>query len=595
MSYPPNFDPQSGQFYHDPRHTAADRAWVPESHPHHSNQIPGQSYPVYPPQPQLNPFDPDQLSTQQGFGSPAHPYHAAYGQQQPSFDQPGHLFGDHLAPYPGAGATQGSAQRQGGSYSPASSSGYGFAPAHQYSPGPAPVHPSAQAAPLPHSLAPELPLGHGLGPAIPQPVASDASTAAAPPKSLKIKLRVSRQPESATEIGTQAGEMSRRSSANAAAVTAQQYSYSSGRPTRAARAEANYKMQQIHDDEPSDQDAEGEEEADEQDDGYDERDNGYGQPEEVPYEDNQLSRNAKLHALQEARKSQRERKQPQRLADSDIYDTNQAARSSSGRRRSQRNEDDEEDGDQYAEQQEQEAYQPPRNAFPSRTTRSTRASEAQAPVADAGLPLFNDDSDDYREAKPARKAKKGKKRAAASQRSGYGRSDAEDSFEPSDDDDGSDEDADSEDPINGYEVDDDDDADRDEDDFIVTSSPQSRRKQNSRSQRGPTRRSTRATAHHDTEDESPGAKRPNLRAKKAVNYALPPADISTELTGAMTNDAIAAVSKPNGRARSAAGPSRFMNKTFSFNLGGQDIAQAMGEPDSSDSVGHRGFAGWITR
>lgn len=583
MSYPPNFNPPTGHYHQDPRPNAADRAWAPEPHPHHTSRIPGSSYPGYPTQPHSGPFQSGQYPPQQAFGPPVPPYNAVYGQQQPSFDQHGHLYGDHLSPYPVPGVAQSFPPQQGSPYSAASTPAYGFNPGQQYSASPAALNLPVQQAPLPHSPAPSAPLGGIPGPAISEPVAPEVLPVPTPSRPLKIKLRVSRQPESAPELAAGTDVMSRRPSSSAVAAAAQYQSHSSGRPTRAAQAKANYRIQQMDDDAPSDQDAEGEDEADEVDEGYDGNDNGYTQPQDEPYDDRRASKSASLHALQEARRSQRERKQPERLVESDVYDTHAASRSSS-RRQSHRNEDVEGNDGQYVEQGEQEAYQPPRNAFPTRTTRSTRASEPQEPVADAGLALFNDDSDDYREAKPQRNPKKSKKRAAASQRSGYGRSDAEDSFEPSEDGDGSDDDADSEDPINGYEVDD-DDADRDEDDFIVASTPPTRRTRNSRSQRGPTRRSTRAAAHHDTEDESPSAKRPNLRAKKAVNYALPPADISTELTSAMVNDAIAGVSKPNGRARSAAGPSRFGTKTFSFNLGGRDIAQAMGEPDSSDSVG----------
>jgi hypothetical protein len=76
-----------------------------------------------------------------------------------------------------------------------------------------------------------------------------------------------------------------------------------------------------------------------------------------------------------------------------------------------------------------------------------------------------------------------------------------------------------------------------------------------------------------------------------VNYQLPPLDISAELLP----DAIAGISRPGGRGRPRGGVgfadgARFGAggaggaKGLGWNVRGRDLAQAMGDLDSSDSV-----------
>lgn len=100
------------------------------------------------------------------------------------------------------------------------------------------------------------------------------------------------------------------------------------------------------------------------------------------------------------------------------------------------------------------------------------------------------------------------------------------------------------------------------------------------------RRSTRtsARAQHDSDDEYGAPKRELRQRTSKVNYELPPLDISAELI----QDAVAGVSGPSRRRGVGfAGGTRFgasSSKGLGWNMRGRDLAHAMGDPDTSDSV-----------
>jgi hypothetical protein len=107
-----------------------------------------------------------------------------------------------------------------------------------------------------------------------------------------------------------------------------------------------------------------------------------------------------------------------------------------------------------------------------------------------------------------------------------------------------------------------------------------------RSTRSSARNRNRRDEEEDEDDGIPVKKRLRER-KSAVNYALPPADLSAEIL----QDAIATASRPGGSGRAGvgrAGGVRFSGaagKALPWSARGRDLAQAMGDPDTSDSVG----------
>jgi hypothetical protein len=139
-----------------------------------------------------------------------------------------------------------------------------------------------------------------------------------------------------------------------------------------------------------------------------------------------------------------------------------------------------------------------------------------------------------------------------------------------------------------------DDEDFDDDLESESDRPRRRQKQIRQVARRPaTRTSARNTRarnrrqdRDDDDDEVPFTKRLRER-KSAVNYALPPADLSAEIL----QDAIASASRPGGGPGrpgvGRAGGVRFgaaAGKALPWSSRGRDLAHAMGDPDTSDSV-----------
>lgn len=129
----------------------------------------------------------------------------------------------------------------------------------------------------------------------------------------------------------------------------------------------------------------------------------------------------------------------------------------------------------------------------------------------------------------------------------------------------------------------------DDDDY---GSPPPRAKKQTR--RAPTRAAGRVTRNstrqHDTDDEQP--RKRNLRERaNVVNYALPPADITAEMAAAGAADLRAVTEsgpKRGGGGGRIGGSLTLRGVGMGFKLPGppgRDVPQAMGDPDSSDSVG----------
>lgn len=144
----------------------------------------------------------------------------------------------------------------------------------------------------------------------------------------------------------------------------------------------------------------------------------------------------------------------------------------------------------------------------------------------------------------------------------------------------------SDDPIAGFIQDD----NTEESDY---GRPIQRQRQAPRRSKRPAKRSTRSSARarnrrdEEEEDDDGIPVKKRLRERKsAVNYALPPADLSAEIL----QDAIATASRPGGSGRAGvgrAGGVRFTGaagKALPWSARGRDLAQAMGDPDTSDSV-----------
>ena len=128
----------------------------------------------------------------------------------------------------------------------------------------------------------------------------------------------------------------------------------------------------------------------------------------------------------------------------------------------------------------------------------------------------------------------------------------------------------------------------DDDDY---GSPPPRAKKQTR--RAPARNGGRVTRNstrqHDSEDEQP--RKRNLRERaNVVNYALPPADITAEMAAAGAADLRAVTEsgpKRGGGGGRIGGSLTLRGVGMGFKMPGppgRDVPQAMGDPDSSDSV-----------
>lgn len=185
--------------------------------------------------------------------------------------------------------------------------------------------------------------------------------------------------------------------------------------------------------------------------------------------------------------------------------------------------------------------------------------------------------------KPLSQRSRGKRR---------GSEDDAESFNPSESEQASSSETEAEHLDNFVEMDDGDDGDS----FVSASPPRRRTTRQTRSAAAATRRSTRTRRADPDSDEEYGAKGRRLRKRESrPNYQLPPMDISAEIAAAdVLNKAIAAASGPRGGRRpgptsSFGGASRFGAlggpgmKPLPWSMKGKDFAQAMGDPDSSDS------------
>lgn len=364
------------------------------------------------------------------------------------------------------------------------------------------------------------------GPSVPSVPSVPPQTSTPKPK---VTLRIAR-PTSSTPVPAESTMHPRRSSSSV--VKTEEVS-TSGRPVRSARLQA---QAQVHsyiemDEQGSDVDGEGE-------------DDGFVDPGEevgVPTRSGRVS------------------KKPTRYAGDDDFEDTMIETSPvigevrRGGRRTRRAVVDPDEEDEPA------PAPPPRNAFPPRSTRNSLQTAAAPELGTPGPSYTNGDL--HTPATERRSTRRGKSRHSSA--------DAE-SFEPSDEDAASDGDASSDPMVKGFEEEDDDLESR-------NSSPP-RRNTRTQARRQPPRRSARQTARHDSDDEYARPKR-SLRERPKVNYELPPMDISAEIL----QNAIAGASRPGGGKPGRPAASRF-GKGLPWMLPGADRAQAMGDPDTSDSV-----------
>ncbi|ORY30784.1 hypothetical protein BCR39DRAFT_528294 [Naematelia encephala] len=376
------------------------------------------------------------------------------------------------------------------------------------------------------------------------PTALQVPQAEAIPSSVRpIKLRLKPPAQNNNN------EMTTRRHSSSAPVKAEP-PYSS-RPVREARRNAQQSLRNYNDDLPSD--------IDEDTDGGDEN---------VNAAENEHSEYAA--AARQTRSGRPTKPPPRYKADDEFEDRMmetspiipQNERRTSGRSRRKTYADlDEEDAEGEEEFIEEV---PQRKPFPPRPTRASM--NAIVAAAEAG-PSYN--NGETQQKRNTRTPKRGKSRHSSADG---------DSFEPSITEATSEPDDLSEDPMTRN-------FDEDEDSY-ASASPPPRRTRSKARRSGPTRRTTRQSArNHDSDDDVPV--RRNLRERTSkVNYQLPPLDISAELASEVIDN----VSRPGGGRRGTvgfAGGTRFGagagRKGLPWSLKGQDLAQAMGDPDTSDS------------
>ncbi|WWC57746.1 uncharacterized protein I303_100280 [Kwoniella dejecticola CBS 10117] len=402
---------------------------------------------------------------------------------------------------------------------------------------------------------------------VPKPAnipAAEPIPSAAPSKSpLKIRLKIGSRSTS------QDTEMAGRSHRHAAV---EEESYGT-RPRRGASQRAQAQMVSYKEEEEDDdfEDAEGEDEGDAEGEAED------GAPEYAP--------EIPIQTIK-ATRSSRTIKAPERYGNEDAFEDKLMpssppeiieTRRTSGRTRRVvvDPDEDEDDGD----------FKPaPRNAFPARTTRTPIGSAHAVPVdVPTAGPSYSNGN-----------AKSSRRTTRQSSRVRHSSADAEE-FEPTDDGSVSDDHVSSDDPLGNYGQ----EEEEDEDDLISRSSQESPRKRKTRrsgrninTRSMPTRRSTRSArkkADQDSDDEYGGGGKRNLRTRTSKpNYHIPTLDdLSKEISMA---EAMAAASRPNGRPGGVGGLSTGVRfgagggkKGMPWSVKGRDLAQAMGDPDTSDS------------
>ena len=360
--------------------------------------------------------------------------------------------------------------------------------------------------------------------------------------------------------------MSRRS-ANPAVKVEESFSSSSGRPLRNARVQAQQQMSVY-----LESDGEGEDDDAFGDDGG----------EEVVV----------AAASRTSRRSGRATrgKAPDRYDDEDDFEDKMVdtspilhdTRRASGRLKKVVVDPDDEDADGDAREDISSSPPiPPRNPFPPR--RETRNSGA-------GLPSVNGNGvggtgENIELAAPHGLRASRASRSSRRDISRHSSADAE-SFAPSGSGTATELEDESDDPLqHDYESPDDADG-------LESRSPSPRRRSRrgtraSAPSRPAPRRSTRVSARaaHDSDDDYGAPKRQLRQRTGKVNYELPPLDISAEIMP----DAIASVSGPSKRrVVGFAGGTRFgsaaASKGLPWTVRGMHLAQAMGDPDTSDSV-----------
>ncbi|WWC85468.1 uncharacterized protein L201_000332 [Kwoniella dendrophila CBS 6074] len=397
-------------------------------------------------------------------------------------------------------------------------------------------------------------ISHHLSPAVTPTITSSTPPAKSP---IKIRLKVGSKPPG--ENTNMTGRTRH------AAIVEQEESYG-GRPRRGASQRAQAQMVSYKEDDDDFEDAEGEDDAEGEED--DEPEDGKFKP-ELPI--------APIRPTRSGRTS----KAPERYGNEDDFEDKLMPssppevvepRRSSGRVRKIVVDPDEDE----------EEFRPTpatRNAVPTRATRSSLGSVHAVEPPAAGPSYTNGN------------IKPPKRNTRQSSKVRHSSADAED-FQPTDDGSVTDENA-SSDQFGNFE-----DEEEEDDDLQSRSSHGSYGRKKSRSSRRatrsmPTRRTTRSAKRADPDSDDEYGARPNEKRNLRIrtskpNYQLPTLDdLSKEIS---MQEAMAAASRPNGRPRGVGGLStgvRFGasagSKGLPWSVKGKDLAQAMGDPDTSDS------------
>ena len=323
--------------------------------------------------------------------------------------------------------------------------------------------------------------------------------------------------------------------------------YSVGRPVRAARAQAPV---DYHEDDVSD--ADGSEDSEDDRPAVQRSSKSSKKPKRDSDEDGQFV------PVESITRSGRQTRKPSKLYEEDRYEHKRAAASPdegdgrrvSGRLRNSRVIHDPDEADGGAEAT---GSLPPRNAFPTRHTRSSAGSANAAPYANG------------------HRAPTSKGEGKSKSKARHSSADAE-SFKLDDSETASDEAEESDDPIALHSNDEDE---------TPEESPQMRR---TRSQPTRNTRATRNSNRRVSENYVEPVRRLRDRTSRP-NYQIPPLDISAEL-----NSIPAISAQTNGRAGNAGrmgSAARFggaASKRIPWAMQGRDLARAMGDPDTSDSV-----------
>ncbi|WVR03216.1 hypothetical protein IAU60_000207 [Kwoniella sp. DSM 27419] len=556
----PSSYPGQLPFAHNPQPPYIASVQNPANHRHTGlagggvSPIPGpQHYPSAPyapvshPQQQAEPYPPHYGSGQYPFNGLANPHYTQYQGYSPALHispQSAHPSLSPLAsgspiPYSQHAPQQPYLQPTGAIHQPAQ---WQQQPAY---PPTIQASPVRQTTPIPQTQIPEQP---------------------ATPSGPTIKLRI----KPPTSAAIPSADMVSSRAAHAAAMADDSFGSSSGRPRRGASQRATVQMSSYVDQDEDDEEFE-------DPNGEEDDDDAEGEAFDAAGDEAYPASAVKSEPVTHARPTRSTRASRAHEVDEDDFEdkimpSSQPSPEVQGTRRSGRARANKVVYDPD-EESEHEVRPSRRKPFPPRI-RTSISSAGRPPTAGPSHTNGNG------KGRATRAAKAGRRSARHSS------ADGED-FEPTEDSQ-SDEHI-SSDPLGNYE-----DEEEEEEDLESISDGRSPRKRQTQrravTRSAPSRRTTRSIAkRHDDSDEEYGVRKRSLRERTSkVNYQLPTLDdLSKEISLA---DAMAAAARPNGRPGGAgglAGGVRFGasagSKGLPWSTRGKDLAQAMGDPDTSDS------------